>query len=552
MQTPAGHISRRVFLLPFLMLTVLTTCGFFLLDLYLNHTSLERYQQDLSRLARSGAQMLVLLNQESEMSDFDYFADRYSENGRFRTTIIGATGTVLGDSQLSQAEVQTIENHFERPEIIEARETGTGISRRHSATLNTDLLYVAVRYNNGGQQGYFRVALPLVDLERETFRRRLTFTGFGFTALLIAAFCSLLASNHLMTLIHRNQESLARRLRSRTKEIEMLQNLGTQLTACNSRQEALDVIRLITSLLLPDITGTLALLRASRDRLEPVVSWNGDWTGDAGYSPNQCWALRTGKAHLGNPHTGNMTCDHSHSEHQQMLCIPLLAQGETHGVLHLASSIDKKWTPEEQQLAAAVAEHASLTLASLQLRESLRQQAIRDALTGLYNRRYLLESAEHELSRAMRRGLPLGVMMIDLDYFKKFNDEHGHNTGDFILSEFGRLLRMQLREEDIACRYGGEEFTVLLPETDLDNTLIVAGKIGRSVREHNFVFGSKAFGPITISIGAVVFPLHGQNMEQLLKNADDALYEAKRQGRDRVVASDKSEEMADATMPARH
>lgn len=218
-----------------------------------------------------------------------------------------------------------------------------------------------------------------------------------------------------------------------------------------------------------------------------------------------------------------------------MLCIPLIAQGETHGVLHLTSSIDKKWSPEEQQLASAVAEHSSLTLASLELRESLRQQAIKDALTGLYNRRYLLETVEHELSRAARRGLQMGILMIDIDYFKKFNDEHGHDIGDFILSEFGRLIRLLLRDEDIACRYGGEEFTLLLPETDVQGTLTVARKICRKMREHDFIIGNHAYGPITVSIGAATFPENGKSSEQLFKQADDALYEAKREGRDQVI-----------------
>lgn len=535
MQKTDEPISRRVFLIPLLLISIFTISGFVLLDLYLSNTSIERYQKDLTRLAVSGSQLLDLLDGNADIPEFDHFADTFAGTGHFRTTIIDITGKVLGDSQLSLQEVPTIENHAERPEIIEARESGVGISQRFSTTLKTDLLYVAVRYKSRNLQGYFRVALPLIDLQQEKFRQRLAFASFCVIALFIAAFLSILSSNHIMALISRGKSVLEMRLLKRTKEIEMLQNLGTQLTACNSRQEALEVIRLVTSLLLPDVSGSLALLRASRDKLEIITSWNGIWVGDSTYAPNQCWALRTGKAHLGNPNTGNMTCEHSHEEHQQMLCIPLIAQGETHGVLHLTSSIDKKWSPEEQQLASAVAEHSSLTLASLELRESLRQQAIKDALTGLYNRRYLLETVEHELSRAARRGLQMGILMIDIDYFKKFNDEHGHDIGDFILSEFGRLIRLLLRDEDIACRYGGEEFTLLLPETDVQGTLTVARKICRKMREHDFIIGNHAYGPITVSIGAATFPENGKSSEQLFKQADDALYEAKREGRDQVI-----------------
>lgn len=177
-----------------------------------------------------------------------------------------------------------------------------------------------------------------------------------------------------------------------------------------------------------------------------------------------------------------------------------------------------------------------MTLANLKLRESLRHQAIRDSLTGLFNRRYLIETFENELSRASRRQHNLGVLMIDLDHFKQFNDEHGHNIGDFILSEFGRLVRLILREEDTPCRYGGEEFTVLLPETDRVGASLVAEKIRKAVRAHSFAHENQSYGPITLSIGISIFPDNGDNASQLIKAADTALYKAKEAGRDRVVA----------------
>lgn len=538
MHSDSTPISRRLFLLPLVFFSLLTILGLVLLDFYLAHLSQERYQRDLVQLAKSGAQLLGVTGPGKEVTDIDYFADRFSANNPFRTTIISQTGTVLGDSQLSLAEVRTIENHFDRPEIVQARQTGLGTSLRYSATLKISLLYVAVRFNTDGQEGYFRVALPLVDLEREIFSQRLLLASFGCIAILLAAILSLFAANHLMALIRRSQEQLQQRLNKRSRELEMLQNLGTQLTACNSQQEALEVLRLVSGLLLPDVSGALALLRSSRNTLEIVTSWNGQWQGDSSYSPKQCWAMRTGKPHLGNPGKGSVTCDHSLDlREQQTLCIPLVAQGETHGVLHLISAQRKVWSSEEKQLAAAIAEHASLTVASLQLRESLRQQAIRDALTGLYNRRYMLESCEHELNRAMRRKYSLAILMIDIDFFKKFNDEHGHEVGDFILAEFGRLLRMLLREEDIACRYGGEEFMVVLPQTELEAALVVAEKIARNVRDHAFLTQNRVYGPITVSIGVAVYPQHGATIDQLFKKADDALYDAKHRGRNQVATA---------------
>ncbi|WP_136808786.1 diguanylate cyclase [Desulfosediminicola flagellatus] len=535
MQPSSSSTSQRIIIFPLLLVTAFTFCGFWFIDLYFSRIASQRYENNLLQIARIGIKTLNFLDDNPLIPEIDSFSDTFSGDSRFRTTVIDISGTVLGDSRLSVHEVKSVENHADRSEIIRAREKGVGISRRYSSTLNIDLLYVAILFNNSKLEGYFRVAIPLDELQQELFRQRLIFISFGIAALLIVTATSILNSRYIITLVKSSRQSLEKRAESRTKEIEILQNLGTQLTACNSKDEALEVIRLVTTLLLPRFNGSLAVFRASKDRLEISADWNGDWEDETSYQPEQCWALRTGKTHLGNPDNGTMSCSHSRLENQQMLCIPLVAQGETHGVLHLAGSLDKKWSAEELQLASAVAENASLTFASLNLRESLRQQAIRDPLTGLYNRRYLHETIDHELSRAARRDQTLGLLMMDLDHFKKFNDEHGHDVGDFILSEFGRLLRMLIRDEDIACRYGGEEFTVLLPETDTKGALSMAERIIEKVRNHDFSLQNISYGPVTISVGASIYPAHGDTDEQLFKEADGALYAAKNAGRNRVM-----------------
>jgi len=536
----AVPLSQRIVILPLVLIAAFIVIGVVSIDIRFNRIAVERYEKDLARLAHSGAQMIDIVGTNAELDSFDKFADSFAENGRFRVTIIDSSGTVLGDSQLSPQEIRQIENHGERPEIVAARETGIGSSIRYSSTLNVDLLYVAVRFNSRNQKRYFRVALPLADLKQDEMRQRMVLGGFGIASLLIATFLSILISRHLLTLVKEGKLDLERRVLERTKEIEILQNLGTQLTACNSKEEALEVIKIVTSILLPRFCGTLALFRSSKDTLEIVQTWNGIWQGKANYTHDECWSLRIGQAHLGDPDSGNMRCSHSRDQAEQMLCLPLIAQGVTHGVLHFSSLIKTEWKPEEKQLAAAVAEHASLTLASLELRETLRQQAIRDPLTGLYNRRYLLETMEHELGRASRRNQNLGLLMIDLDHFKKFNDEYGHDTGDFILSELGRLLRMTIRTEDVPCRYGGEEFIILLPETNRDNVFFVAEKIASTIREHAFLFGNRSFGPITLSIGVATFPQNGQTAEHLFKQADQALYKAKKNGRNRVMFAEST------------
>lgn len=171
-------------------------------------------------------------------------------------------------------------------------------------------------------------------------------------------------------------------------------------------------------------------------------------------------------------------------------------------------------------------------------RESLREQAIRDALTGLFNRRYLEEALARELHRAGHGKVPLSVLMLDLDFFKNFNDMHGHAAGDAVLKQVGKLLETHTRREDVACRYGGEEFVLILPGAPLGVAWRRADELRQAVRHASLEFEGKVLGPVTLSVGVACFPEHGATRETLLAAADQALYQAKHAGRDRVVVYD--------------
>lgn len=534
-------MSRRIIYVPLLLICSCILTGFILLDFYFSRAIMKRYEADLIRLARSGAQMIDFLPADTNLSGWDKLADTFAENSLFRVTIISPTGVVLGDSRLSVEEIRTTSSQETRPEIKEAASSGLGISMRFSPILQIDQFYAALKFNSYGRKGYFRVAMPMIELKHERMNQRVLFIGFCIVALVVAGILSLAVSKHILNLVEEGNAYLEERVNERTHQIEMLQSIGTQLTACNSLAEAMEIISITTSVLLPDRTGSLALFRTSRDELEVVGTWNGKWEGDLNYTPDLCWGLRSGQPHLGDPESGHISCMHGNGNRKNMLCIPVVSQSVTHGVFHFFNENGEAWSQEEWQLACSVAEHASLTIASLDLRESLRQQAIRDPLTGLYNRRYLLEIIAHEIGRAARRKKKMGLLMIDLDHFKKFNDDYGHDTGDFILSEFGRLVKKLIRQEDIPCRYGGEEFTILLPEADLKQTQIVGEKIRTCVREHNFLYNNEFYSPITLSIGGAVYPDNGGSVGELLKLADNALYQAKKSGRDQVVVSSEAE-----------
>src|SRR5476649_946375 len=219
----------------------------------------------------------------------------------------------------------------------------------------------------------------------------------------------------------------------------------------------------------------------------------------------------------------------------------MMAQGETLGLLYVQARPDEgdaaPISEAKQQLVTAVAEQIALALANLRLRETLRQQSVRDPLTGLYNRRFLEEVLDRELARLERKNLPLSLIMIDVDHFKNFNDTFGHEAGDAVLRDLGGILQRHVRGGDIACRYGGEEFTIVLPEASIEIGRQRAEMLREAVRELRLVHDGKSLGAVTLSLGVACFPEHGRRREHMLQVADAALYEAKNGGRNRVVVS---------------
>ncbi|OLE56752.1 MAG: hypothetical protein AUI36_15330 [Cyanobacteria bacterium 13_1_40CM_2_61_4] len=224
------------------------------------------------------------------------------------------------------------------------------------------------------------------------------------------------------------------------------------------------------------------------------------------------------------------------------LCVPILAQGETLGILHVQAT-DEAPTMGDAELSfkTTFAGQVGLSIANIRLREALRTQSIRDALTGLYNRRNLEEMLEREARRAVRAEQSLGILILDLDHFKGFNDTYGHDAGDTVLRETGSFLAKSVRAEDVVCRFGGEEFVIILPTADLEASRARAERIRSKLRDLTVLHQGQSLGRITISIGVSALPLHGTSPKELLEAADAALYRAKREGRDRVALAETPE-----------
>ena len=349
---------------------------------------------------------------------------------------------------------------------------------------------------------------------------------------------------------NRQLQATVRELEQRNSENAILGNMGDMLQMCKSVQESNGVLAQFIDKLFPGTSGNFYLLNFANNLLEAVVTWGkAGLAGDPVIGKDDCWALRRGQLHVVEDAGFKLVCQHLIGPPQgPYFCAPIMAQGEVLGMLHVqfgAAEQDQPAPLHQARLesrkawALTVTEHLSLALANLKLRETLRTQAVRDSLTGLYNRRYMEQVLDREVLRASRNRRTVGIIMLDLDNFKRFNDTHGHEAGDLVLRAVGDFLIANVRAEDIACRYGGEEFVVMLPEASLAMTQTRAEQLWKGVQGLGVNVRGELLRSVTASVGVAAFPEHGESVADLLRAADMALYAAKRQGRDRVVVAEK-------------
>lgn len=339
---------------------------------------------------------------------------------------------------------------------------------------------------------------------------------------------------------NRDLESLVRDLESRNRESCLLNDLGNALQTCVCTQEAYAQIAQRICNFAPGHSGALCIFEPSRRILEAVHIWGNNPPPLREFTIEECWSLRRGRAYWVWDSGVEIMCPHlKDSGWKSHFCIPLQAHGETMGVLVLQGATVQSVSADAgrcgseppRQFVESLSEQLALALSNLKLREALAKQALQDPLTGLFNRRYMEESLERNVSSARRHKRPLAVLMVDLDHFKSFNDRYGHEAGDAVLRFLGQFLHAQTRGEDIACRYGGEEFVVILPDAPLAAAAQRAAQLRAKLREARPRTEFPWRLAPTISIGISAAPEHGFSAQQLLTVADTALFQAKAQGR---------------------
>ena len=331
-------------------------------------------------------------------------------------------------------------------------------------------------------------------------------------------------------------------------EMGLLSQMSSLLQHAVDHKEAYGIVTAFGEKLLPCRNGTASVAvytsRASQNALECQASW-GTVRRDR-FQPDACWALRRSQTHYVGHRQGSPAfprCAHGPPSGWS-LCVPMSASGQTIGLIAVSgeNELSSAARGDIERVARAVADQLALAINNLNLRKSLRALAIRDPLTGLFNRRHMEESVTREHARAKRNNSNLSVLMIDIDHFKRFNDTRGHQAADEALARVGEQLQAHFRDSDIVCRYGGEEFLVVLPDCKKAHALSQAQKLCKRIREYPL--------EITVSIGVAEFPSDGQLWEIILRRADAALYQAKANGRDCVSAAESHEEGNQLATPA--
>jgi diguanylate cyclase (GGDEF)-like protein/PAS domain S-box-containing protein len=369
--------------------------------------------------------------------------------------------------------------------------------------------------------------------------------------LVFATIVDITARTNLQEQLEVANEELRRHadeLEERGREMSLLAQMGELLESCRTIDEAYAVVAGIAEPLFMGDAGALYALASSRTVAEAVAAWGSPPPARTVFPPTECWALRRSRLHVVHDGDPELRCPHVEEPISAgLLCEPLAAQTETLGVLHV--QVRRRATGKaraallanRERLVETLGEQLALALANIRLRATLQEQSSRDPLTGLFNRRYMEESLDREVRRAAREGYGLGLLMADLDHFKELNDGFGHAAGDAVLRGIGRFLGSSVRGDDIACRFGGEEFVVILPKASLADTERRAESLREGIKIHQLEEPTRLYPAATMSVGVAAYPEHGTSVDELILAADSAMYRAKAQGRDQVVVASGSE-----------
>ena len=342
-------------------------------------------------------------------------------------------------------------------------------------------------------------------------------------------------------LAQKTSEALAAE-RAHQYERRLLSKMSEWLFSTQTIEELKDVVTKSMVKVFPNTEGALYIYSNSRDVLELTSSWVGlDF--DAHLKAEECWALRRGRAYAFGSSDIDLPCAHGNDSDTPYFCLPIMAHGDTIGLLHIRftdRSIQDLQDPtlatahqQAFELALICAEQISLAAANVRLQSELQDRSVKDPLTGLWNRRWFMDMSQSQIQRARLDRQDYSLVMLDVDHFKRFNDAYGHDAGDAVLKQLAELLTKISTGNIFACRLGGEEFAVICYAMDRSDAALIFERLRQDLTALEISYDGKKLPPITMS-GGIAMLREAEDINELLRRADDALYRAKDLGRDRV------------------
>ena len=332
--------------------------------------------------------------------------------------------------------------------------------------------------------------------------------------------------------------------KSRQRERRLLSQISEWLYSAKSLDELTQVVSRSLETLIPEASGQLHVYSNSRDVLDLLVRWNGG-EHQTHIDPDDCWSLRRGRAYSYGLKSIEFPCHHADKRGLPYFCLPIVAHGQTNGLLHLQFKPDAignmakeqkfEFLQQRWQLALLCAEQISLSMANVQLRQELLDQSVRDPLTNLWNRRWLLDAAHKEIQNSNRKNVPFSILSLDIDHFKKFNDHHGHDAGDLVLRAIGNEMLEYFATDAAPCRIGGEEFLVLCPGLNSKEAGYLADQFRKEISNLEVKHSGTPLPKVTVSIGVASYPRDALTLVDLMSVADRAMYQAKDCGRDQIT-----------------
>lgn len=392
----------------------------------------------------------------------------------------------------------------------------------------TALMFLAVLYFVLSR----RVALPLIRMSNVV--TRLARQEYDVEVLDDGRRDEIGEMNHAIQIFRNNgleRERLDAERRKDQRMKDLMLQMMHRVQACQNQEELSDVVSRFMPQIFPDAAGHLFILKEQGSNLQSLGQWLNPEASELNFSIDDCWALRRGRPHVSEPEGDDVICHHVHMAKNSNLCIPLTALGEIVGLLHLETAVGNHTSQADRLYLELLAENVGLAVANLQLRHRLVGMAKRDALTGLMNRRSLDETLNRLVDEP---AAPLACLMIDIDHFKRFNDQFGHDAGDAVMQYVARILSEVVTGRGDVFRFGGEEFTVLLPGSTAADAERIAEQLRQSVESSPLSYRGRLLDPVTISLGISTSPQDG-TVSSVLERADRALLSAKRNGRNRWV-----------------